>query len=60
MMVRRLVVAGVAAGLLALTYADLSACGDKFMRIGRGVSGKRYAALHPSPILIYQAGSLDR
>lgn len=54
MMVRRLVVAGVAAGLLALTYADLSACGDKFMRIGRGVSGKRYAALHPSPILIFR------
>jgi hypothetical protein len=54
MVFRRLVVAGVAAGVLVVAYTDLSACGDKFMRIGRSVSGKRYAALHPSPILIYR------
>jgi hypothetical protein len=54
MMLRRLVAAGVAAGLLALAYADLSACGDKFMRVGRSSSGRRYAALHPSSILIYR------
>jgi hypothetical protein len=55
MIFRRLVVAGVAAGLLALAYADVSACGDKFMRPGRSVSNRRYAALHPSSILIYRA-----
>ena len=51
---RRVVVAGVAAGLLALAYADVNACGDKFMRPGRSVSSRRYAALHPSSILIYR------
>jgi hypothetical protein len=54
MMFRRLAVAGIAAGLLALAYADVSACGDKFMRPGRSVSSRRYAALHPSAILIYR------
>jgi hypothetical protein len=54
MMFRRLAVAGFAAGLLALAYADVSACGDKFMRPGRSVSSRRYAALHPSSILIYR------
>ena len=54
-MFRRLVVAGVSAGLLALAYSDVSACGDKFMRPGRSVSNRRYAALHPSSILIYRA-----
>ena len=54
LMFRRVVVAGVAAGLLALAYADVNACGDKFMRPGRSVSSRRYAALHPSSILIYR------
>jgi hypothetical protein len=51
---RRLLVAGVATGLFALAWTDLSACGDKFMRPGRSVSGRNYAALHPSSILIYR------
>lgn len=54
MMFRHLILAGVAMGLCAASYTDLSACGDKFMRPGRSVSNRRYAALHPSPILIYR------
>lgn len=54
MMFRRLLVAGIATGLFAAAYADLNACGDKFTRVGRSASGRRYAALHPSSILIYR------
>jgi len=53
MMFRRLAV--FVAAILCLTFwTDLSACGDKFMRVGRSSSGRRYAALHPSSILIYR------
>ena len=58
---RRLLVASVATGLYAASYADLSACGDKFMRVGRSPSGRQYAALHPASILIYRpAGSTPK
>ena len=54
MMFRHLAAIGVAA-TLCLTFAtDVNACGDKFMRVGRSSSGRRYAALHPSSILIYR------
>lgn len=57
-MFRRLVVSGLAAAMCLAFWTDLSACGDKFMRVGRSPSGRRYAALHPSSILIYRpAGS---
>ena len=54
MMFRRLLVAGIAIGLCAATYAEVNACGDKFARVGRSASIRRYAALHPSSILIYR------
>jgi hypothetical protein len=54
MMSRRLGVVGVAAIICLTFWTDLSACGDKFMRVGRSSSGRRYAALHPSSILIYR------
>jgi hypothetical protein len=54
MMFRRLLLVGVAAGLCAASWTDLNACGDKFMRVGRAASGRKYAALHPSSILIYR------
>jgi len=54
MMFRRLAVVGVAATLVLGFWTELSACGDKFMRVGRSSSGRRYAALHPSSILIYR------
>ena len=53
-MFRRLAVVGVAATMCLASLTDLSACGDKFMRVGRSSSGRRYAALHPSSILIYR------
>jgi len=60
-MVRRLLAVGVATTLVAVTWTDLNACGDKFMRPGRSVSGRRYAALHPASILIYRpARSTDK
>ena len=33
---------------------DLGACGDKFLRVGRSARFRRYAAIHPSAILIYK------
>lgn len=57
-MFRGLAVLGVAATLCLTFWTDVRACGDKFMRVGRSSSGRRYAALHPSSILIYRpAGS---
>lgn len=53
-MLRRLAAISVAATLCVTFWTDLSACGDKFMRVGRSASGRRYAALHPSSILIYR------
>lgn len=47
------------AGLLAfvvtatLVSADLEACGDKFLRIGRSMRYGRYAAAYPAVILVY-------
>jgi hypothetical protein len=44
-------------GLLAMTLGrstDLSACGDKFLRMGRSARFPRYAAVHPAGILIYR------
>jgi len=43
-------------GLVAIVSAasvDLAACGDKFLRVGRSARFRRYAAVHPSTILIY-------
>lgn len=54
MMFRRLLLIGIATGLCVVSWTDLSACGDKFMRVGRTASGRKYAALHPSSILIYR------
>lgn len=44
-------------GLIAIFTAgsvDLGACGDKFLRVGRSVRFRRYAAAHPAAILIYK------
>jgi hypothetical protein len=49
-MLHNLLVVAVVATTLA---ADLSACGDKFLRIGRSERFRGYAAVHPSSILIY-------
>src|ERR1700686_2283770 len=52
-MLRQLFVSAVVATTLAPGSADLSACGDKFLRIGRSERFRGYAAVHPSSILIY-------
>ena len=39
---------------------DLEACGDKFLRIGRSARFRRYAAVHPSAILIYSPTAATR
>lgn len=42
--------------LLAIFLAgsvDLTACGDKFFRPGRGARDKRYGAIYPASILLY-------
>jgi len=33
--------------------ADLLACGDKFLRVGRSARFRGYASVHPSSILVY-------
>src|SRR4030095_500098 len=41
------------AAVMATATADLDACGDKFLRVGRSARFRRYAAVHPAAILIY-------
>jgi hypothetical protein len=52
-MLRAFAIGGVVAATLASGSADLSACGDKFLRAGRSARFRGYAAVHPSSILIY-------
>ena len=60
-MLRRSFIIGSLACFCAALTPDLNACGDKFLRAGRSVRGRRYAALHPSSILIYRpAGSTEK
>jgi hypothetical protein len=43
----------LALALGTASTADLSACGDKFLRIGRSMRYGRYAAAYPATILVY-------
>ena len=49
----RFLAAVAVASLVAAATADLDACGDKFLRVGRSARFRRYAAVHPAAILIY-------
>jgi hypothetical protein len=51
--VRRILTAVAVAAIVAAVTADLDACGDKFLRVGRSARFRRYAAVHPAAILIY-------
>ena len=53
-MLRRLLVAGTIVLVAGSSFADLSACGDKFVSAGRSAKAKGYAAVHPASILIYK------
>jgi len=50
---------GLIAGALGRSI-DLSACGDKFLRVGRSGRFRRYAAVHPAAILIYSPANSTR
>lgn len=51
---RKLCVALLIAASVSTAGGDVSACGDKFLFIGRGTRfGRAYAAIHPASILIY-------
>jgi hypothetical protein len=47
-------VAGVVAVTVAIGSADLTACGDKFLRVGRSARFRGYAAIYPASILFYK------
>jgi len=51
--VRRILTAVAVAAIMTAVTADLDACGDKFLRVGRSARFRRYAAVHPAAILIY-------
>jgi hypothetical protein len=53
-MIQRMFVAGVVAVTIVSGSADLTACGDKFLRIGRSARFRGYAAIHPASILFYK------
>jgi len=46
--------AGLVAVVLTSSGTDLTACGDKFLRIGRSARFRGYAATHPASILFYK------
>lgn len=52
---RRISIAGLLlAGVFSVGSHDVSACGDKFLLVGRGARYQRaYCALHPASILVY-------
>jgi len=52
-MIRKSSVALMAIVTLMLAGTDLSACGDKFLRVGRSNRFRGYASVHPSSILLY-------
>ncbi len=50
---RFVLMAGVMA-MIAGASADLRACGDKFLRVGRSAKLRRYGAAYPANVLIYR------
>lgn len=52
-MSRRSILLVLALAMLLFTHTDASACGDKFLRVGRSPRFRAYASIHPSPILVY-------
>ena len=56
-MLRRVLVGGITAVMITSGSVDLSACGDKFLRVGRSARFRGYAAVHPASILIYKSAT---
>jgi hypothetical protein len=53
-MLRILAALVVLAATIVSSSAELVACGDKFLRVGRSARFRGYAAVHPASILIYR------
>jgi hypothetical protein len=53
---RAMVIAAVAIAL-ACVAVDLGACGDKYLKPGKGTRVRRYAAIHPASILVYKSAT---
>lgn len=52
-MLRRCCVLLLVIVVVLTASADLFACGDKFLRVGRSARFRRYASVHPAAILVY-------
>lgn len=52
-MIRGPLVAAALVAIVAPASVDISACGDKFLRIGQSARTEGYAAVHPSSILMF-------
>jgi hypothetical protein len=52
---RRAIVVAAVATVLAWAAVDLGACGDKYLKPGKGTRVRRYAAVHPASILVYKS-----
>jgi hypothetical protein len=52
-MLRRTLVVGILGAIVTSGAVDLSACGDKFLRVGKSGRHRGYSAVHRASILIY-------
>ena len=43
----------VVSAVVAAWVAEGSACGDKYLRIGKSMQSGRYVAIYPAPMLVY-------
>ena len=59
-MLRRSLAVLTVAAVLGSVSADLSACGDKFLRAGRSAKNRGYAAVYPASILVFKPTATDK
>ena len=52
-MLRRCCAVLLVMAVVLTASADVFACGDKFLRVGRSARFRRYASVHPAAILVY-------
>ena len=52
---RQAVVIGAVSVALACTSIDLGACGDKYLKVGKGTRIRAYQSIHPASILVYRS-----
>jgi len=54
---RHLTVMAAVAAALVCTAVDLGACGDKYLKPGKGTRVRHYATIHPAAILVYKSAN---